>query len=127
MARPPARELTERELEVMHVFWTQGEASATEVRDRLAAANLDRAYSTVANLVRLLHEKSFLEQTNDERPYRYRPACSYADVSGRLLDDVLERVFRGSREQLLLRLVEQRKLTITERTILEDILKEQTP
>ena len=25
MARPPAKDLTERELEVMHVFWTQGE------------------------------------------------------------------------------------------------------
>jgi BlaI family penicillinase repressor len=127
MARPPARELTERELEVMHVFWTHGEASATEVRDRLAAAGLDRAYPTVANLVRLLHEKGFLEQINDERPFRYRPACSYEDVSGRLLDDVLERVFRGSREQLLLRLVEQRKLTVTERALLEGILKEEVP
>lgn len=127
MARPPARELTERELEVMHVFWAHGAASATEVRDRLAAAGLDRAYPTVANLVRLLHDKGFLEQTNGERPFRYRPACSYEDVSGRLLDDVLERVFRGSREQLLLRLVEQRKLTVKERTVLEDILKEQAP
>ena len=24
MARPPAKELTERELEVMHVFWQRG-------------------------------------------------------------------------------------------------------
>jgi BlaI family transcriptional regulator, penicillinase repressor len=126
MARPPARQLTERELEVMHAFWKHGEASATEVRDHLAAAGLDRAYPTVANLVRLLHEKGFLEQITDERPFRYRPASSYEDVSSRLLDDVLERVFRGSREQLLLRLVEQRKLTAKERTLLEDILKEQT-
>jgi BlaI family penicillinase repressor len=127
MARPPARDLTERELEVMHVFWKQGAASAMQVRDRLAAAGLDRAYPTVANLVRLLHEKGFLEQINEERPFHYRPACSYEDVSGRLLDEVLERVFRGSREQLLLRLVEQRKLTAQERALLEEILKEQTP
>jgi predicted transcriptional regulator len=124
MARPPARDLTDRELEVMHVFWRAGEATAAEARDRLAAAGLDRAYTTVATLVRILHEKGFLEPTNAERPFRYRPVRSYEEVSGRLLGDVLERVFRGSREQLLVRLVERRKLTARERAVLEEALKE---
>lgn len=124
MARPPARDLTDRELEVMHVFWKTGEATAAEARDRLAAAGLDRVYTTVATLVRILHEKGFLEATNGERPFRYRPVRSYEEVSGRLLGDVLERVFRGSREQLLVRLVEQRKLTARERAVLEEVLKE---
>jgi predicted transcriptional regulator len=124
MARPPAKDLTDRELEVMHVFWKTGEATAAEARDRLAAAGLDRAYTTVATLVRILHEKGFLEAANAERPFRYRPVRSYEEVSGRLLGDVLERVFRGSREQLLVRLVEQRKLTARERAVLEEVLKE---
>jgi predicted transcriptional regulator len=124
MARPPARDLTDRELEVMHVFWKTGEATAAEARDRLAAAGLDRAYTTVATLVRILHEKGFLEATNAERPFRYRPVRSYEEVSGRLLGDVLQRVFRGSREQLLVRLVEQRKFTARERAVLEEVLKE---
>ena len=124
MARPAAKDLTERELEVMHVFWNHGEATAAEARDRLAAAGLDRAYTTVATLVRILFEKGFLEPVNDERPFRYRPCRSYEEVSGRLLGDVLERVFGGSREQLLVRLVEQRKLTARERAVLEEVLKE---
>ena len=124
MARPPAKDLTDRELEVMHVFWRTGEATAAEARDRLAVAGLDRAYTTVATLVRILHEKGFLEATNAERPFRYRPVRSYEEVSGRLLGDVLERVFRGSREQLLVRLVEQRKLTARERAVLEEALRE---
>ena len=124
MARPAAKDLTERELEVMHVFWNHGEATAAEARDRLAAAGLDRAYTTVATLVRILFEKGFLEPTNGERPFRYRPCRSYEEVSGRLLGDVLDRVFRGSREQLLVRLVEQRKLTQRERAVLEAILQE---
>jgi predicted transcriptional regulator len=124
MARPAARDLTERELEVMHVFWTQGDATAAEARDRLAAGGLDRAYTTIATLVRLLHEKGYLQQLNRERPFRYRAGRSYEEASGSLLDDVLERVFRGSREQLLVRLVERRKLTAQERAVLEDLLKE---
>jgi predicted transcriptional regulator len=125
MARPRARDLTERELEVMHVFWRQGEATAAGVRDQLAASGLDRAYTTVATLVRILHDKGFLEALNAERPFRYRAARSYEEVSRSLLGDVLQRVFRGSREQLLVRLVEQRKLTSREREVLEAILKEQ--
>ena len=124
MARPPARDLTERELEVMHVFWKHRDATAAEARDHLARAGLDRAYTTVATLVRILHDKGFLQQVNAERPFRYRAVRSYEDVSGRLLGDVLQRVFRGSREQLLVRLVEQRKLTAQERAVLEAILKE---
>src|SRR5947209_2726967 len=125
MARPATRDLTERELEVMHVFWRHGAMTPAQARDRLADTGLDRTYATIANLVRILHEKGFLRQTNDERPFRYEPSRSYEDVSGRLLGDVLERVFRGSREQLLLRLVEQRRLTAKERALLQSILREE--
>jgi BlaI family transcriptional regulator, penicillinase repressor len=126
MARPPAKDLTQRELEVMHAFWKHGEATPAEARDRLAAAGLDRAYTTVATLVRILHEKGYLRQTNAERPFRYEAARSYEEVSGSLLSDVVRRVFRGSREQLLVRLMEQRALTAKERTVLENILKERS-
>jgi predicted transcriptional regulator len=124
MARPPARDLTERVLEVMHVFWSRGEATAAEARDRLEANGLDRTYTTIANLVRGLHDKGFLSQVNAERPFLYRAARSYEDVSGRLLGDLIDRVFRGSRSQLLFRLLDQKKLTKEERATLEQILKE---
>ncbi len=60
MARPPAKELTERELEVMHVFWSRGHSTVAEVRDILAESGLDRAYTTVATLVRILADKNLL-------------------------------------------------------------------
>ncbi|MHB1561172.1 MAG: BlaI/MecI/CopY family transcriptional regulator [Isosphaeraceae bacterium] len=122
MARPPARELTERELEVMHVFWDRGESTVADVRDALAAQGLDRAYTTIATLVRILTDKEFLIQTNNERPFSYRPGRSYEDVSRKLLGELIERVFRGSREQLLVRLMEQRKLTPEELALLRDAL-----
>ena len=125
MARPPAKELTERELEIMQVFWRKGTLSVAEVKDDLADAGLERAYTTVATLVRILADKGFVEQTNDQRPFIYRPAKSYEEVSGKLLTDLVDRVFQGSREQLLLRLVEQKKLSAKERAALEQILNRQ--
>src|SRR5262245_37530803 len=115
MARPPAKELTVRELEVMQVFWKRGESTVAEVKDDLAQSGLERAYTTVATLVRILSDKGFVLQSNNERPFRYRPARTYEEVSGRLLGDLLDKVFQGSREQLLVRLMEQRKLTAAER------------
>lgn len=126
MVRPTAKELTERELEVMHVFWTHGEGTAQQTRDRLAESGLDRAYVTVANLIRLLVDKEFLESTNSDRPFVYRPVRSFQDVSSSLLGDLVKRVFGGSREQLLVQMLGGReKLTEQERSLLEQILKEQ--
>ena len=125
MARPKSKELTERELEVMHVFWKHGEQTVAEVRARLEQDGRELAYTTVATLVKILLEKDFLKQTNDERPFRYLPIRSFEDVSGSLLGDLLNRVFGGSREQLLVRLMDQRKLSSKERKLLEDALNEE--
>jgi BlaI family penicillinase repressor len=126
MARPPAQDLTQRELEVMQVFWKHGSLTAAEARDRLAAAKRELTYTTVANLVRILHDKGFLRQVNEERPFVYVSARQHEDVSRRLLGDVLKRVFGGSREQLLMRLLEQRPLTERERALLQSLLTEDT-
>jgi BlaI family transcriptional regulator, penicillinase repressor len=122
MSRPKARELTERELELMHVFWEKGEMTIADLQENLQATGRDLAYTTVATLVKILVEKDFLRQTNDMRPFRFRPRKSFKDVSGRLVSDLVEKVFGGSREALLLRLMEQRKPSKAERDVLEKFL-----
>ena len=84
MARPPARELTERELDVMHVFWSGGDLTAAEARDELAEGGRDLAYTTVATQVRILVDKGF------PRPAQRRtsvPISGVPDVRGRLPAD----------------------------------------
>lgn len=122
MARPKAAELTERELELMHVFWEEGPMTAMDLRDRLAARSRDLAYTTVATLVRILVEKQFLKQTGEVRPFVYEACRSFDDVSKRLVTDLVHRVFQGSREELLVRLLDGRKLTKKERDVLQQIL-----
>jgi BlaI family transcriptional regulator, penicillinase repressor len=125
MARPAANELTQRELEVMHVFWEHGQLSASDAREKLAAVGIDRAYVTVANLVRILVEKGFLEATNGQRPFQYRPVRAFQEVSRSLVKELVQRVFHGSREELLVQVLGQKKLTAKERAAIEQILKEQ--
>ncbi|QEG32851.1 BlaI/MecI/CopY family transcriptional regulator [Bythopirellula goksoeyrii] len=126
MGRPPKNELTERELEVMHVFWKRSDITASEARANLAKSGVDRAYVTVANLVRILVDKGFLKPTNEERPFRYRPMRTFEEVSQSLVGDLVQRVFQGSRKQLLVNLLgSEKKLTKQERTLLKEVLREQ--
>jgi predicted transcriptional regulator len=124
MARPRVKELTERELEVMHAFWKLGETTVADVRDDLIGSGRELAYTTVATLVRILCDKGFLEQTSPDRPFRFKSVRTFEDVSRSMLGDMLDRVFGGSREQLMLRLMEQQKLTVRERRAIEQILRE---
>ena len=126
MGRPANKELTERELEAMHVFWTRGEITASDAREDLAKRGVDRAYVTVANLVRILVDKGFLTPTNQQRPFRYRPSRTFDDVSQSLVGDLVNRVFHGSRKQLLVNLLSgEKKLSAQERSLLQQVLKEE--
>lgn len=125
MARPPAKELTERELEVMHAFWRCGQATAIEVRDELEKRGTNLAYVTVANLLRTLVEKAFLAQINQEKPYCFRAIRSFDDVSHSLVGDLVDRLFGGSHEQLLVNLLGRKRLTAHERNRLQELLREE--
>jgi len=125
VARPKSTELTARELAVIQIFWKQSDASAEEARESLAEAGEDLAYVTVANVVRALADKGFLRQVNQQRPFRYKAIRSFDDVAKRLVGDMVSRVFNGSREALLVQLLDRRKLTPDERKYLVDLLQRQ--
>ncbi len=124
MARPKAAELTDRELEVMHAFWDDGESTIAAVQERLQAEGRDLAYTTVATLVRILVDKKFLMQVSDRRPHTFRAVRSYADVSGRLLKDLMQRVFGGSAEALIMRLMEDKTLSNSDRQRLQVLISQ---
>ena len=109
----------------MHVFWDQKtDLAISDVREKLESDGRDLAYTTVATLVKILVEKGFLKQTNDQRPFTFVPTRTFEDVSGNIVSDLVSRVFGGSREQLLVQLMGKKKLTKREREFLESILKE---
>ena len=125
MVRPKTKELTDREWEVMRTFWDCGQGTAEEARERLAESGTDLAYVTVANVVRQLQEKGFLKQTNDQRPFLYAAKRSFDDVSSRLVGHLLQKLFDGSRERLLVQVLGKRKLSAKERQYLRQLLEEQ--
>ncbi len=125
MARPKAAELTARELAVMQVFWKGSEATAEDAHTYLKSNGEDLAYVTVANVVRGLVDKGFLLQTNERRPFCYRAIRSFEQVSNKLVSDLVSRLFEGSREAMLVHLLERKQLSDEEREYLQRVLDNQ--
>ncbi|QDV25718.1 BlaI/MecI/CopY family transcriptional regulator [Aureliella helgolandensis] len=125
MARPKAVELTARELAVMQLFWNNGEGTAEQAQTHLEATGEKLAYTTVANVVRSLADKGFLKLTNSTRPYQYVAVRKFEDVSKRIVGDLVNRLFAGSRQAMLVQLLDRKKLTKPEREYLESLLNEQ--
>ena len=109
----------------MQVFWRNDEATAEAIRKQLNDERDEQlAYTTVANVIRGLLDKNFLELTFRERPYRYRYARTFEDVSNRLVGNFLQKLFEGSREAMLVNILKQKKLSQSERELLQEVLQD---
>src|SRR5947208_326224 len=114
---------TDRELDVMAVLWRNGSGTVTEVRDALDDSF---AYTTVLTVLRTLEEKGFVTHTTEGKAHRYAPTVSQDAAGQSALSRVLDKIFDGSPELLLMQLVSDRNLDAAElrrlRKLLDDRL-----
>ena len=108
MARPKTENLTPLELEIMHVLWETGPANVQTVQQKLKR---ELAYTTVQTMLNILERKGKAKRTLKNRAYFYKPAVSRKQVVGKTVKDVVDRLFGGSAESLVMSLVETKHLT----------------
>jgi len=108
MAKQKSEHLTPLELEIMHVLWETGPANVQTVQQRLKR---DLAYTTVQTMLNILHRKKKVKRTLKDRAYFYKPAVSHSQVVSHTISDVIDRLFGGSAENLVMSLVETKHLT----------------
>jgi BlaI family transcriptional regulator, penicillinase repressor len=120
MARTPSDTLTGREAQVMDAVWRLGEATAEQVRGALPEPLHD---STVRTLLRVLESKGYLRHLERGKTYVYRAAIERQHAQRRVLRSVLKRFFGGSAEDLVLRLIEDERITPDQL----DLLRRSTP
>jgi BlaI family penicillinase repressor len=119
---------TGRELDIMSVLWRQGSGSVAEVRRAMGDSV---AYTTVLKILQILEEKGAVRHEAEGRAYRYFPLVESGEAGGSALSRILEKIFGGSAELLLTRLVSDRNLSPGElarmRRLLEEMEKEAKP
>lgn len=96
---------TERELDVMSHLWAQGSGTVAEVRETLPDAP---SYTGVLKLLQILEEKGMVRHEQEGRAYRYFPTVDQEDAGGHALRRVVDRIFQGSAELALARLVSEK-------------------
>ena len=121
MPRPKAEKLTPLELEIMHVLWEQGPANVQTVQQKL---DRSLAYTTVQTMLNILHRKGKVKRALKDRAYFYTPAVSRSHVNRQHIGDIIDRLFGGSAESLVMSLVETKHLTPEKLARLQQLIEE---
>ena len=121
MVRQKTPHLTPLELEIMHVLWNEGASNVQAVQQHLER---ELAYTTVQTMLNILHRKGKVKRILKDRAYFYSPVVSRSLVVGNHLSDLVERLFGGSAESLVMSLVETKHLTPKKLARLQKLIEE---
>lgn len=94
--------LTKLELELMQVIWRLGSCTVADVQ-----AELDRplAYTTVQTMLNILERKGKVRRELEGRAYIYSARVTEAKALGQGVRDLVDRMFGGSSEELVMSLL----------------------
>lgn len=99
--------LTKLELQIMQVIWRRGTSNVGEVQEGLEQ---QLAYTTVQTMLNILHRKGKLKRKLQGRAYEYSATVSEAKALSHALRDVVDRMFGGSSEELVMSLIKSKQI-----------------
>ena len=101
-------QLTRLELQIMQVLWNKGPCIVQAVQQRLSGDPL--AYTTVQTMLNILQRKGKVKRKLLGKAYEYRPVLSRDKALCDATSDMLDRMFGGSVEALLMSLAKSNQL-----------------
>jgi BlaI family transcriptional regulator, penicillinase repressor len=101
--------LTPLELRIMQVLWREGPGNVQHVQKNLPAG-MELAYTTVQTMLNVLQRKGRVRRTLKGRAYAYRAVVSEEKMLGHAVRDLVERMFGGSSEELVMSLIKSREI-----------------
>lgn len=99
--------LTKLELQVMQVIWRQGTSTVGVVREALTQ---DLAYTTVQTMLNILERKGKLTRELQGRAFVYSAAVTEANAVRHAVRDLVDRMFGGSSEELVMNLIRSKDI-----------------
>ena len=107
MSKPEKTTLTKLELQIMQAIWRLGPSNVAAVQEALAP---DLAYTTVQTMLNILERKGKLKRTLRGRAFEYSATVSEAKASTHAVRDLVDRMFGGSSEELVMSLIKSRQI-----------------
>lgn len=109
MPRPASKQPTDLELEILKVLWDRGALPVRDVREALSGFR-ELAHTSVLTIMNIMTEKGYLKRTRLKNTYIYAPVKSREATVGRIVGDVVDRVFDGSTAAAVVHLLEHRDI-----------------
>jgi predicted transcriptional regulator len=101
------KQLTPLELRIMQILWDAGPSPVQVVQERLGN---DLAYTTVQTMLNVMQRKGHVARSLVGRAFEYRPLHSRDVAMGSAVRDLLNRMFDGSVEGLVMNMVRTRQI-----------------
>ena len=119
---PKQASFTRLELRIMQAIWKRGGGTVSEVQ-----AELDPplAYTTVQTMLNILERKGKLKRELEGRAYVYTPKVTEAKALSQQLRDLVDRMFGGSSEELVMSLLKTRQIDAKKLSELTQRFKEE--
>jgi predicted transcriptional regulator len=118
------RKPTDAELAILRVLWSRGPST---VRDVAVDMGREGAYTTVLKLLQIMADKGLVRRDEAARTHVYEAAASEGDTQRQLVGDLLHRAFDGAAGQLVLRALEDGKVTPGELAEIRKLLNKRSP
>ena len=122
MPRRKSEQMTPLELEIMQVLWETGPATVQSVQRQLKR---ELAYTTVQTMLTVLHRKGRVKRTLKDKAHVYRPAVSQKKFTGHAVRELIDRLFGGSAEGLVLNLLKEKHLTPEKLAALHQLIEQE--
>lgn len=119
-SKPPRP--TDAELGILRILWRTGPATVREVYEALEGR--EEGYTTVLKLLQIMHHKGLVSRDESQRAHVYTPTVAKDEAQRQMLGDLMQRVFDGSREQLVLQALGSGKTTPDELAKIRALLDE---
>ncbi len=114
---------TDVELQILEVLWQHGPSTVRQVHNALAA-DRDTGYSTTLKMMQVMRDKGLLLRDDSVRPQLYNAAEGREQTQRRLVDDLIQRVFRGSAEKLLIHVLSSKQVPPDELAEMQSLIQE---
>lgn len=123
MARIKKQYPTEKELAILKVLWNKGPSTVRQVNEQINKIE-KTGYTTTLKLMQIMTDKGLLARDDSAFKHIYKPAISAADTETQLVGDMLDKVFAGSAERLVMRALSAKEVTAEEIERIRKILDE---
>ncbi len=114
---------TDAELAILQVLWEQGPSTVRQVQDILEAER-GTGYTTTLKLMQIMFEKGLLGRDDSNRSHVYTALVTRQKTQRRLVSELVEQVFAGSAQQLVLQALAAKKSTPEELREIRNLIDE---